>query len=133
MASERSESYFSIGILFAAAVLVVLVFLPELDAIVLGISVAVLFQPWYDALKKTLHDRSGAAAAIIVLLAVAIILIPLIFIGLQMFAEAQGLYGQIASGGAAAVPGVVWFRAVIHQLFPALNIDLTPYLQQVLV
>jgi predicted PurR-regulated permease PerM len=132
MVSSRSESYFSIGILLAAAVLVVLVFLPELDAIVLGISVAVLFQPWYVALKKALHDRSGAAAAIIVLLAVAIILVPLSFLGLQMFAEAQGLYGQIASGGASAVPTIVWFRTAIHQWLPSLNIDLTPYIQQVL-
>jgi predicted PurR-regulated permease PerM len=132
MTSSRSESYFSIGILLAAAVLVVMVFLPELDAIVLGISVAVLFQPWYAALKKALHDRSGAAAAIIVLLAVAIILVPLIFLGLQMFAEAQGLYGQLASGGAAAVPTIVWFRMAIHQWLPSLNIDLTPYIQQVL-
>jgi predicted PurR-regulated permease PerM len=132
MPSSRSESYFSIGILLAAAVLVVLVFLPELDAIVLGVSVAVLFHPWYDALKKALHDRSGAAAAIIVLFAVAIILVPLSFLGLQMFAEAQGLYGQIASGGASAVPTIVWFRAAVHQWLPSLNIDLTPYVQQVL-
>ncbi len=132
MASSRSESYFSIGILFVAAVLVALVFLPELDAIVLGISVAVLFQPWYVALKKALHDRSGAAAAIIVLLAVAIILVPFTFLGMQMFAEAQGLYGQIAFGGANAVPAIVWFRAAIQQWLPSLNIDLTPYVQQVL-
>jgi predicted PurR-regulated permease PerM len=113
-------------------VLVVMVFLPELDAIVLGISVAVLFQPWYAALKKALHDRSGAAAAIIVLLAVAIILVPLIFLGLQMFAEAQGLYNQIASGGANAVPAIVWSRTAIRQWLPSLNIDITPYVQQVL-
>jgi predicted PurR-regulated permease PerM len=131
MATERSESYFSIGILLAAAVLVVLVFLPELDAIVLGISVAVLFQPWYSALKKALRDRSGAAAAIIVLLAVAIILVPLVFFGLQMFVEAQGLYGQIASGG-GGVPAIAWSRAALHNLLPSLNIDLSPYVQQVL-
>jgi predicted PurR-regulated permease PerM len=132
MASSRSESYFFIGILLAAAILVALVFLPELDAIVLGISVAVLFQPWYAVLKKILHDRSGTAAAIIVLLAFAIIIVPLTFIGLQMFAEAQGLYGQIAFGGTAAVPGIVWFRAAINAWLPSLNIDLTPYIQQVL-
>jgi predicted PurR-regulated permease PerM len=132
MVSSRSESYFSIGILLAAAVLVVLVFLPELDAIVLGISVAVLFQPWYVSLKKALHDRSGAAAAIIVLLAVAIILVPLGFLGLQMFSEAQGLYGQLSSGGASAVPTIAWFRTAIHNWLPSLNIDLTPYVQQVL-
>jgi predicted PurR-regulated permease PerM len=129
MASSRSESYFSIGILLAAAVLVVMVFLPELDAIVLGISVAVLFHPWYVGLKKVLHDRSGAAAALI---AVVIIMVPLIFLGLQMFAEAQGLYGQITASGASAVPMTVWFRTAIHQWLPSFNIDLTPYVQQVL-
>lgn len=132
MASERSESYFSIGLLLVAAALVALVFWPELDAIVLGVSVAVLFQPWYVALKKMLHDRSGAAAAIIVLLAVAIILVPLTFLGLQMFAEAQGLYGQIASGGAAAMPDITWLRALIHQWMPTLAVDPTPYIQQIL-
>ncbi len=130
MASSRSESYFSIAMLLLAAVLVGLVFLPELDAIVLGISVAILFQPWYAAIKRWLHDRSGAAAAVIVILAVAILLVPLIFFGLQMFAEAQGLYLQIASGG--AVPGVEWLRSALHDLLPSLNINLTPYVQQVL-
>lgn len=130
MATERSESYFSIGILLVAAVLVAFIFWPELDAIVLGISIAVLFQPWYAALKRALHDRSGAAAAIIVIVAVAIILVPLIFFGLQMFVEAQGLYGQIASG--AGVPGVDWFRGEFARWFPSLNINVEPYIQQVL-
>lgn len=135
MASERSESYFSIGILLIAAVLVALVFLPELNAIVLGISVAVLFQPWYASLKKALHDRSGVAAAIIVLIAVAILLIPLIFLGLQMFAEAQSLYASISARGAGAtnvLSGAVWFRAAVQRWFPSLSIDITPYIQQVL-
>ena len=70
MASSRSESYFFIGILLIVAVLVGFVFLPELDAIVLGISIAILFYPWYVGLKKTLHDRSAAAAALIVVLAI---------------------------------------------------------------
>jgi predicted PurR-regulated permease PerM len=132
MTSSRSESYFSIAILLAAAALVAMVFLPELNAIVLGVSIAVLFQPWYAALKKALHDRSGAAAALIVLFAVAIILLPLIFFGLQMFLEAQGLYSQIASGGVGALPAVVWARSVIQAWSPSFTIDLTPYAQQVL-
>ena len=130
MASSRSESYFYTGVLLLTVVLVAMVFLPELDAIVLGISVAVLFQPWYVALKKWLHDLSGAAAAIIVLLAVAIILVPLVFLGLQMFAEAQGLYGQVSSGG--ALPVIAWFRTELGRLAPSLSINITPYVQQVL-
>ncbi len=130
MATERSESYFSIGILLVSAVLVGLVFLPELNAIVLGVSVAILFQPWYSKIKSALHDRNGVAAAIIVLLATALILFPLIFFGLQMFVEAQRLYARISSGG--AVPAIAWARASLHQWMPSLNIDLSPYIQQVL-
>jgi predicted PurR-regulated permease PerM len=130
MASSRSESYFSTTILLIAAVLVGLVFLPELDAIVLGISVAILFHPWFTDLKKTLRDRSGAAAAVIVVLAIAIILIPLVFFGLQMVVEARGLYAQIALGG--TVPMIEWSRTALGRWLPGLNIDLTPYIQQVL-
>lgn len=132
MASERTESYFSIGILIAAAVLVVLVFWPELDALVLGVSIAILFQPWYAALKKMLHDRSGVAAALIVLFAVAVLLLLFIFFGLQMFAEAQGLYNAIASGTGSATPVIALSRTALHHWFPAFNIDVTPYVQQVL-
>jgi predicted PurR-regulated permease PerM len=130
MVNEQPKSYFPMGILLVAAVLVGLVFLPELNAIVLGISAAVLFQPWYVWLKKMLRDRSGIAAAIVVLLAVAIILVPLIFLGLQIFTEAQGLYGQIASGG--TIPAIVWLRETLHRWSPSLNINLDPYIQQVL-
>ena len=130
MVTERSESYFSIGILLIAAVLVGLVFLPELNAIVLGISVAILFQPWYDSIKKTLHDRSGVSAAIIVVIAVAIILVPLTFFGLQIFTEAQGLYVQVASG--RFTPTADLFLAAVHQWLPSLNLDIGPYIQQVL-
>jgi predicted PurR-regulated permease PerM len=130
MASSRSESYFSIGILLIAAVLVGFVFLPELNAIVLGVSIAILFHPWYDGLKKALHDRSGVAAALIVVLAIAIILIPLIFFGLQMVVEARGLYTQLSFGG--TIPAIAWFRTALNQWLPGLNVDLTPYIQQVL-
>jgi len=130
MLSDRSESRIFIGILVLAVVLVGMVFLPELNAIVLGVSLAILFQPWHIALTRALHERSGIAAMIIVLLAIVIVLVPLIFFGLQIFVEAQGLYGQIASG--AALPAIIWFRTALHQWSPSLNVDLSPYIQQVL-
>jgi predicted PurR-regulated permease PerM len=130
MTTNRSASYFPAGILLLSAVLVGLVFLPELNAIILGISVAILFQPWYAGLKRTLNDRNGIAAAIIVILAVAIILVPLIFFALQMVIEARGLYTQISSGG--VTPAIAWSRSTLNQWLPGFNIDLAPYIQQVL-
>ncbi|HEY5221167.1 MAG TPA: AI-2E family transporter [Candidatus Paceibacterota bacterium] len=130
MASPRSETYFSIAILIVAAVLVGLVFLPELDAIVLGISLAILFQPWYGVIKKWLHDRSAAAAGLIVLIAIAIILVPLVFFGLQIFTEAQGLYGAVTYNGGAQAPLVGWLGTMLNSWLPSLKIDPTPYVQQ---
>ena len=49
-----------------------------------------------------------------------------------MFIEAQGLYGQIASGGASAIPAIAWVRAALAHWLPSLTINLTPYIQQVL-
>jgi len=130
MLSSRSESQFFIGVIILTAALVALVFLPELNVIVLGISFAVLFQPWYDKLRAGLHEKNGLAAGLIVLLAIAIILLPLMFFGLQIFLEAQGLYGHLASG--SGVPVINWFRTTLAQFFPSLNIDFSSYVQQVL-
>lgn len=130
MLNSRSESQFFIGVIILVAVLVALIFLPELNVIILGISFAVLFHPWYATLCKWFGGKDGLAAALIVLLAIAIILLPLMFFGLQIFLEAQGLYGHLASGGGA--PVVNWFRAELAQFFPQLNINFSLYIQQVL-
>ena len=63
-------------------------------------------------------------------LAIAIILIPLVFFGLQMVVEARGLYTQISFGG--AIPAIAWSRTALSQWLPGLIIDPTPYIQQVL-
>jgi predicted PurR-regulated permease PerM len=130
MLSERSESQLFIGVIILTAALVALVFLPELNVIVLSVSFAVLFQPWYAKLRSAFHGMDGLAAALIVLVAIAVILVPLMFFGLQIFLEAQGLYGHLASG--SGLPVINWFRAAITQFFPSLNIDFSLYVQQIL-
>ena len=132
MTSPRSETYFSIGMLVLVALLVGLVFLPELDALVLGVSIAILFQPLYALIKQWLHDRSALAAAIIVLIAIAIILVPLVFFGIQIFTEAQGLYGAVTYNGGAQAPLIGWLRTALQSWLPSLKIDPTPYAQQVI-
>ena len=130
MATKHSESYFLIGIILLTAALVALIFLPELNVVVLGISLAVLFEPWYEKVKVWFGGKSGIAAALIVLVAIALILIPLIFFGLQIFLEAQGLYGSIASGG--SVPVIDWLRTTLQHFFPSLNINFSLYTEQIL-
>lgn len=130
MATKRFESQFLIGVLILTAALVALIFLPELNVIVLGIGLAVLFEPWYVVLKKIFGGKGSAAAALIVVAGIAIILVPLTFFGLQIFLEAQGLYVRIAAG--SGTPIIDWSRTTLHHFFPALNIDINQYVQQIL-
>lgn len=130
MAPKRFESQFLIGVIILSAALVALIFLPELNVIVLGIGLAILFEPWYVASKKWLNGKGGLAAALIVVVAVLLVLVPLTFFGLQIFLEAQGLYAHIASGQGIAIVG--WLRTTLQHFFPSLNINIDQYIQQIL-
>lgn len=128
MANDHFEHQFFITVMVLVAALVFFVFLPELNVIVLGISFAILFQPWYEKLRRIMRD--SFAAALIVLVAIILILVPLIFFGFQIFLEAQGLYAYLASGGGA--PAADIFRQAVHNFLPSLNIDFSAYVQQAL-
>ncbi|MDR3582258.1 MAG: AI-2E family transporter [Candidatus Pacebacteria bacterium] len=128
MKNEHAENYILLASVIAAAALVALVFLPELNAIVLGITFAVLFQPLYGWLVKRFPRGGSAAALLVVLLTVLVIFIPLAFIGLQMFNEATGLYATISSGG--SFPAVHYLETKLNTINPSLGIDLNGYLQQ---
>ncbi len=130
MVRSRSESQIFIGGIILAAALMAFIFLPELNAIVLGVSFAVLFQPCYALLRKWFGGHDSAAAGLVVLLAIVIILLPLVFFGLQIFIEAQGLYGHLASG--SGEPVINWFRMELARVLPVFNIDFSSYVQQLL-
>ena len=99
--SDHAENYFFLGSILLAAVLVVLIFLPELNALVLGITFAVLFQPIYEWFVRRFSKRGESAAAlIVVLLTTIIIFAPLALIGYQLFGEVTGLYAKISASGA---------------------------------
>ena len=128
MKNEHAESYIFIASIILAAALVVLVFLPELNAIVLGVTFAVLFQPLYGWLVKKMPRGESAAALFVVLLTVLIVFAPLIFIGLQMFSEATGFYVTVSSGG--SFPAVHYLETRLNGINPSFGAALNAYLQQ---
>ena len=130
MMSERPGSYLFYGILVFAAALTALVFLPELNVIVIGITLAVLFQPWFMKLRSAFHGNGGLAAGIVVVLAIILVLVPLIFFGTQVFFEAEALYKSLAAGSAA--PATNWIHGEFAKAFPSENINVQSYIQQAL-
>lgn len=128
MEREKVESYIFLAAIVLAAVLVALIFLPELNAIVLGITFAVLFQPLYDWLVKKMPKDANGAALLVVLLTILIVLTPLAIIGWQLVGEATSLYGALSTG--QGIPAVQYLDARLAATNPVLGTDFNTYLQQ---
>jgi predicted PurR-regulated permease PerM len=128
MNRTQAENYIFLAAIALVAVLVVLVFLPELNVIALGITFAVLFSPLHQWLLKMMPRWENLSALLIVLLSIIIILGPFVFFGFQLFSEAQGFYTSIASG--ASFPVVQYLGAYLQKISPSLGLNLNFYLQQ---
>ncbi len=130
MTKERFEIKFFFGLLLCALALVILIFLPALNAIVLGLTFAVLFHPLYIKLRKVMPKWEWLAALVTVIVAIVVILVPLIFFGVKIVGEAEGLYTRLTSGGSA--PLLESFHGGLQRIAPWLNVDPSQYVKQVL-
>lgn len=130
MNSERFENQFFFGLLIGALVLVLLILLPVLNAVVLGVTFAILFHPVYAKLLKIIPHWDGASALITVLLAIVVILAPLIFFGFRIFEEVRGLYVNLTLGNSTPFLELVHFQ--FQKLAPMLNINISEYAKQIL-
>lgn len=130
MNSIHFENHFFIGFLIGALVLVALIFFPILNALVLGVSLVILFHPLYRKLQKVTPRHEGLAALVTVLLAIVIILMPLTFFGYRIFEEARGLYINLASGQSAPFLGLL--HEQFQKLMPWARVDINEYTKQIL-
>ena len=130
MNTERFETPFFVGLLIFVAGLVLFIFLPELNAVVLAITFAVQFHPLYASLKKLTPKEGWVGALLTLFLAIVIILGPLTFFGFRIFEEAQGLYFHLISGGP---PPILQFaNAKLQEFAGPFGVNLSQYFTQVL-
>ncbi len=94
-------------VLFAAvSLLLFFVYSPFLSVLSLaGVSAVMLHGP-HEKLTRILGGRSGISALIMVLLLCIFFVVPLFFLGLQIFQEAQNLFVGIQGNGASYVEAV---------------------------
>ncbi len=130
MSKERFETKFFLGLFLCALALVILVFLPALNVIVLGLTFAVLFHPLYVRLRKLTPKREGIAAFATVMIAIIVILVPLVFFGVKIFGEAEGLYTRLVSG--TGTPFLESLHGELQRIAPWFNFDPGQYVKQAL-
>jgi len=124
-------SYFFGILLLGVVVLVGFIFYPYLNVFIVSLVLAVMFRPMYAKLREMLGGRGVLAAIISTIIAFAVLLGPVAFIGTRIFTEAKTLYISLARGGDIFDSfGVRNLEANIRAIAPHLNVDLQTYIRQ---
>ncbi|MDI6717600.1 MAG: AI-2E family transporter [Patescibacteria group bacterium] len=98
MNDRKPQLYFLLAILAGTFVLVFFIFRPFFYALALAMVFATVLQPVYQKIVGFTRGRQGLAALATIFVVVAFIFTPLIFLGIQIFQEAQQLYSFLAGG-----------------------------------
>lgn len=95
MISHKMQLEFTLILLTGGLILFFFVLKPFLTTLVLATMFAVILYPLYRRILKRVGNREAIASLITVLLSVVCILIPLTFLGTQVFHESVQLYGSL--------------------------------------
>lgn len=100
---QKLQSYFFFGFLFLIGIVAFLILFPYLGAAILAATFAIIFHPLFERISKLLRGLRGLAAGVTLLLVLVIVLLPLVFIGAQVFEDARALYAHITTRGVVDV------------------------------
>lgn len=98
MNAKVLRPYFLVALIAASSVLVFFIFRPFLVILVLAGIFAMLLQPLYQMVLRGMSGSPGLAAFATMLISVVCILVPLLFISVQIADDAQHLYTSISDG-----------------------------------
>ncbi|MSR73054.1 AI-2E family transporter [Candidatus Parcubacteria bacterium] len=134
MNHQKSEFYFLSALLTGIFVLTFFIFKPFFYALILAIVFATVFKPLHTRILAMTRDRKGLAALLTTISVLIVVIVPLSFLGIQIFQEATGLYSSLTLNGGAthlsrglgdAVNNLTRFSPV-----PIDSIDINEYLKQ---
>ena len=111
MNATTLRPYFLIFLIIVSSVLAFLVFRPFLIVLALAGIFAMLLQPLYRLVLRGMSSSPGLSAFITMVIAVVCILVPLMFISLQIATDAQGLYSSLSDGTGQAYLDTVFQNA----------------------
>ncbi len=99
MNDSKTQFYFLLAILAGTSLIVFFIFRPFLYALILAAVFTVVFQPLHQKMLSYTRHRHGVAALCTTAIIIIVILTPFIFLGTQIFHEAQQLYSSLADNG----------------------------------
>lgn len=111
------------------SILLFFVFAPFFAVMALAAVSAVLLHPSYEKLAKLFRGQKSIAAAVTVGLMIVFIIVPLFFLGVQIFHEAQNLYA-VTSGNVPQYIQIIQnaIQHPIQKLFPGFVFNIQSYI-----
>ncbi len=104
MISHSLQLNFLLLLLGGSLALSFFVFSPFLAPLVLAAVFAVVLDPLHVRILRYVGNRESIAALATVLISIVCILVPLSFLGTQIFYESRDLYGSLVTGGGRENP-----------------------------
>ncbi|MEK7464153.1 MAG: AI-2E family transporter [Patescibacteria group bacterium] len=132
---KKVQSYFLVILIVGVLAITFFIFRAFLQPLVLASVAAFIFQPLNQKILRFFGGRGGFASFCTTIIIIAFILVPLTFLGIQIFGEAKQVYSYLSDGGGKneilnIVEGVV---SDLHRIFPStkeLSINIDEYLKQ---
>ncbi len=101
MNHQKSELYFLFILLAGIFILAFLIFKPFIYALVLATVFATVFRPIHTRVLTAVGNKQSVAALLSTILVLVVVIVPLTFVGVQIFSEATQLYSSLVSNGGA--------------------------------
>lgn len=99
MASQKLQFYFLLILLAAILIIAWQIFSPFFNSLVLAIVFATVFHPVHKKVLKLSYNRKVLASIVTSIAIVLVVLVPISFIGTQIFKESKDLYTSITTNG----------------------------------
>ncbi len=137
MNNRKSQLFFLLALILGTLVLSFFIFKPFIYAVVLALVFAVVFSPIYKRILAATGGLKGLSALLSTILILAIILIPLVFLGAQIFEESRQLYFSVTAQGedGGTVSNISAYLGDFDKFLPAsisseFSLDLEQYMRR---
>lgn len=135
MNDQKQQFYFLIIILLGTFALTFFIFRPFLHALVLAMVFAAVFKPIHKKISVRFNKWQGLAALATTVIISAVIFVPLMLLGAQIFREAGQLYYSLANsnGAEGVIGGINDLMREFQGIFPSMqgfSIDIDRYIKQ---
>lgn len=97
MDKDILQNYFFTGLLLAVSVVIFFIFLPFLEVLVLSAIFGVVLTPLHRKITRLLKGRESTSALLVVLIFAVLVMVPFIFLTMQVLGESKDIYVQLTS------------------------------------